>query len=295
MSARRGGIGPGLALCVLFGLPAIASAQRLDLAITPATIVIPTGDPDLVPVVSSTPATIEYRVRQNNQQPVDPHGSGGRRSRFGCGQHRDFGGDVGGDAVTPVSQWHVEQRERADGCGRRGERGESIPRIDHIQVDELMDVRRRHLHTVFALHAEHAVAAHRIAIATVVAAALLLAPRAADAQVSAEASPLRVEIAAAPGGSHTQSVTVTNPGTERVRVRTTLTDWFLAKDGAPQFQDPQDGRPYAAAAWVRFAPPEFVLEPGKQGIGTFHGDRAGRCAAGRVSHRSAVRVHSRQP
>lgn len=69
MSARRGVIGPVLALCVLFGLPAIASAQRLDLTVTPATIVIPTGDPDLVPVVSSTPATIEYRVRQNNNNP----------------------------------------------------------------------------------------------------------------------------------------------------------------------------------------------------------------------------------
>ena len=132
-----------------------------------------------------------------------------------------------------------------------------------------MDVRRRHLHTVFALHAERAVAAQRIVIATVVATTLCLAPPTADAQVSAEASPLRVEIAAAPGANHTQSVTVTNPGTERVRVRTTLTDWFLAKDGAPQFQDPQEGRPYAAAAWVRFAPPEFVLEPGKQGIVRF--------------------------
>jgi hypothetical protein len=62
-------IGPALALCVLCGLPAVASAQRLDLAVTPGTIVIPTGDPDLVPVVSSTPATIEYRVRQNSNNP----------------------------------------------------------------------------------------------------------------------------------------------------------------------------------------------------------------------------------
>ena len=62
---------PGVAwvLWLVFGLPAIASAQRLDLTVTPAAIVIPTGDPDLVPVVSSTPATIAYRVRQNNNNP----------------------------------------------------------------------------------------------------------------------------------------------------------------------------------------------------------------------------------
>jgi P pilus assembly chaperone PapD len=97
----------------------------------------------------------------------------------------------------------------------------------------------------------------------------LLAPAPALAQLSIEASPLRVEIVGQAGSSHTQAVTVTNPGTARVRVRAMLTDWHLAIDGAPQFQPPQDGRPFAAAAWVRFAPPEFLLDPGQQGIVRF--------------------------
>jgi len=132
-----------------------------------------------------------------------------------------------------------------------------------------MDVRRRHLHSVTRLHVERAVAGRGLLIVSSLAASLLWAPRVATAQVSAEATPLRVEIPAAPGASHTQSVTVMNPGTAQVRVRATLTDWFLSKEGAPQFQDPQEGRPYAATSWVRFAPPEFVLEPGKQGIVRF--------------------------
>ena len=110
--------------------------------------------------------------------------------------------------------------------------------------------------------------ARTLAVASIVAASLGTS-QPAIAQVSAEATPLRVEIPAAPGASHTQSVTVMNPGTQRVRVRATLTDWFLSKEGSPQFQEPQEGRPYAAASWVRFAPPEFVLEPGKQGIVRF--------------------------
>src|SRR5690606_26104859 len=93
---------------------------------------------------------------------------------------------------------------------------------------------------------------------------VVLLPAAAHAQRSIEASPLRVELQADPGASHTQAVTVSNPGTERVRVRVTLADWYLARDGAPQFQPPLDGRPYAASSWVRFAPPEFSLDAGAQ-------------------------------
>ena len=94
-------------------------------------------------------------------------------------------------------------------------------------------------------------------------------PAQAAAQTSIEASPLRIEMTAPPGSSHTQAVTVMNPGKERVRVKTYLTDWHLSKEGAPQFEKPTDGRPYAAAGWVRFAPPEFMLDPGKQGVVRF--------------------------
>ena len=39
----------------------------------------------------------------------------------------------------------------------------------------------------------------------------------ASAQTAIEASPLRVEIKVEPGGTHTQAVTIRNPGSERVR------------------------------------------------------------------------------
>lgn len=95
------------------------------------------------------------------------------------------------------------------------------------------------------------------------------APRPASAQSAIEASPLRVEIEVRPGGTHTQAVTLRNPGSERVRVRATIADWHLTTDGAPQFDAPAIGRPYAATPWVRFAPPEFMLDAGKEGTVRF--------------------------
>jgi hypothetical protein len=52
----------------LSGVPDRAAAQRLDLSIAPGTIVIPTADPDTVPVLASAPVSVNYRVRQNNRQ-----------------------------------------------------------------------------------------------------------------------------------------------------------------------------------------------------------------------------------
>jgi hypothetical protein len=46
--------------------PAAASAQRLDINVTPVTIIFPSSDPDTVPIVSSPPVQISYRVRQNS-------------------------------------------------------------------------------------------------------------------------------------------------------------------------------------------------------------------------------------
>jgi P pilus assembly chaperone PapD len=106
-------------------------------------------------------------------------------------------------------------------------------------------------------------------IIAVAAIALVSAVPPAHAQVSVEATPLRIEITAEPGSSHTQAITLTNPGTEPVRVKVSIADWHLSRDGAPQFQQPEATREYAAASWVRFAPPELVLEPGKQGTVRF--------------------------
>jgi hypothetical protein len=52
----------------VFGFQRAAEAQRLDLSITPAVITIPSADPDSMPVLSSSPVQVNYRVRQNNRQ-----------------------------------------------------------------------------------------------------------------------------------------------------------------------------------------------------------------------------------
>jgi len=88
------------------------------------------------------------------------------------------------------------------------------------------------------------------------------APSRAAAQASVEVSPLRVELQAAPGSSTTQGITLTNQGKEAVRVRATLTDWDLTRDGTPQFEGAEVGGRYSATAWVKIAPPEQLIEPG---------------------------------
>lgn len=98
-----------------------------------------------------------------------------------------------------------------------------------------------------------------------VLASVLAVPAAPAGAQGIEAAPLRVEIQAPPGGTHTQAITVRNPGREQVRVRATLTDWHLSRDGTPQFEDPDPGRAYTASSWLRFAPHEFTLDPGKEG------------------------------
>lgn len=95
-----------------------------------------------------------------------------------------------------------------------------------------------------------------------------MGPAPAAAQTSVEVSPLRVELKSAAGGTTTQAVTVNNTGSEPVRVRATLSDWYLSRDGAPQFADAENPR-YSATAWVRIAPPEQVIEPGKEGTVRF--------------------------
>ena len=56
---------------------------------------------------------------------------------------------------------------------------------------------------------------------------------------------------------------MSNAGKEAVRVRARLTDWDLSRDGAPQFEGAVENGPYSATSWFRLAPPEQVIEPGK--------------------------------
>ena len=122
-----------------------------------------------------------------------------------------------------------------------------------------MDLQRRQLHADAHLHANRALRA---------ALAILLLAAPAAAQVSVEVSPLRVELKAAPGATTTQSITVTNTGKNAVRLRSTLSDWHLSRDGAPQFVPAADGR-YSATSWVRLAPPEIVVPAGTEVVVRF--------------------------
>jgi P pilus assembly chaperone PapD len=119
-----------------------------------------------------------------------------------------------------------------------------------------MDLQHRHLHADRPVHAERSL--------ILGFAALLLWGAPAAAQISVEVSPLRVELVAGPGSTTTQGITVINAGKEPVRVRAKLTDWELSKDGSPQFEGAVESGPYSATAWVRVAPPEQVIEPGKE-------------------------------
>jgi len=119
-----------------------------------------------------------------------------------------------------------------------------------------MDVQHGHV------HANHSLDAQRpLIVAAIVA--LFIPGLPASAQVSVEVSPLRVELTAGPGSNTTQAITVANAGTEAVRVRAIATDWDLARDGAPQFEGALEGGPYSATSWIRVAPPEQVIDPGK--------------------------------
>ena len=121
-----------------------------------------------------------------------------------------------------------------------------------------MDLQHRLVHADRPVHAQRPVV-----LAAAVAALLMYAPS-ASAQISVEVSPLRIELTAGPGSSTTQAITVANAGKDPIRVRAVATDWDLSKDGAPQFEGVVEGGPYSATSWIRVAPPEQVIEPGKE-------------------------------
>jgi P pilus assembly chaperone PapD len=114
-----------------------------------------------------------------------------------------------------------------------------------------MVVQRRQLHADARVHA----------LGALIAALALAVP--AAAQVSVEVTPLRLELKAAPGGTTTQAITVSNTGKEAVRVRAIVSDWHLSRDGSPQFIEATDPK-YSASAWTRVAPPEIVVDAGKE-------------------------------
>ena len=114
-----------------------------------------------------------------------------------------------------------------------------------------MVVQRRQLHADPRLHT----------LGALIAVLALGTP--AAAQIPVEVTPLRLELKATPGGSTTQAITVSNTGKEAVRVRATVSDWHLSRDGSPQFVEATDPK-YSASPWTRVAPPEIVVDAGKE-------------------------------
>jgi hypothetical protein len=53
-----------------------------------------------------------------------------------------------------------------------------------------------------------------------------------------------------------------------VRVRATVSDWHLSRDGSPQFVEAPDPK-FSASGWTRVAPPEIVVDAGKETIVRF--------------------------
>jgi lipoprotein-anchoring transpeptidase ErfK/SrfK len=97
-----------------------------------------------------------------------------------------------------------------------------------------------------------------------------LVPAAAWAQVSVEVTPLRAEIKmAGPGGTYTHTVTLANHDKSPIRIHATVEDYYLSKDGTPQFKPADGTMAYSAASWVRLNPVEQVLQPGASGIVRF--------------------------
>jgi len=99
----------------------------------------------------------------------------------------------------------------------------------------------------------------------------LLSPAVAGAQdlFSVEVTPLRVELKLGPGSTHTQAVTLKNESQKGVRIRARVDDWFLSKDGTPQFKTADPADPYSAANWVRVNPPEQLVGPGATAVVRF--------------------------
>jgi P pilus assembly chaperone PapD len=77
-------------------------------------------------------------------------------------------------------------------------------------------------------------------------------------------SPLKFEIQVEPGRAYTDSIEITNLGSEPEQIRVYCQDWTLKPDGVVVFVEA--GRlPGSASKWVEVAPTQFPLAPGESG------------------------------
>jgi P pilus assembly chaperone PapD len=82
------------------------------------------------------------------------------------------------------------------------------------------------------------------------------------AEVSISLSPIRVEHSVKQGEKGTDAISVTNDGTAPTRLKVSIADWTLTRDGNPMFMKP-GGNPYSCAEWIRINPVDFRSAPGQ--------------------------------
>ena len=245
-----------------------AGAQTLTLTVSPSTITFAAADPDTTPSIAASSITVSYRVRNNAA-------GSWRISLLASGDL------TAGSATIPITNvtWTASPTPRfqagtlsrtpgPDAGVRIGQRPEHDDGHGCIQIGELMDLQRQQLFHLGGLHPDGPVMRHALRIAVVL---LLSAPAAAGALhlFSVEVTPLRVELKVGAGAAHTQAVTLKNESKKGVRIRARVDDWYLSKDGTPQFKPVDAADRYSAAAWVRLNPPEQLVSPGATAVVRF--------------------------
>jgi len=83
-----------------------------------------------------------------------------------------------------------------------------------------------------------------------------------SAEVSISVSPIRVEHLVKQGEQGTDMISVTNDGTAATRLKVSIEDWTLTKDGNPTFMKAGNNR-YSCSEWIRINPVDFRLAPGQ--------------------------------
>lgn len=92
---------------------------------------------------------------------------------------------------------------------------------------------------------------------------LLALPLSARAEISFSVSPIRMELSGEIGGTHTDTLEVRNEGTDKVRIKVVMQDWYLTEDGTPNFQK-AGSQSRSCVSWMKINPVDFLLLPGEK-------------------------------
>ena len=99
-------------------------------------------------------------------------------------------------------------------------------------------------------------------IVLIVALFILIPALTFSAEVSLSVSPIRVEHSVKQGERGTDIISVTNSGTAPTRLKVSIEDWSLTRDGNPIFAKTEKS-PHSCAAWIRINPVDFRIGPGQ--------------------------------